>query len=118
MPESAQMNGIKNSWSLISFAKSHGKLKIADLKNAETNEEYTGLAFVSEGNAPCFVNFSTNLGVLSPSEIVARQHELQVVELNVAPEVAARRAAKGRQAESYCLCAMGNQAWQDVDLDI
>lgn len=113
------MNGIKNSWSLINFARIHGQMKLADFTNQETGETYKGAAFVNpETNATCFVNFSSKMGEMSAAEIAAHKDELQVCELNVAPDVAARRAANGRQAESYCLCMVGQNAWQDVDLGI
>ena len=119
MANQPQMNGIKNSWSLINFARMHGKMKLAEFTNGETGETYKGTAFINpETNATCFVSFSSNLGELSASEIAARKDELQVCELNVSPDVAARRAANGRQAESYCLCAIGQNAWQDVELGI
>ena len=113
------MNGIKNSWSLLAFAKAHGKMNLAEFTNGETGDTYKGIAFVNpETKATCFVSFSNNLGELSASEIVDRKNELQVCELNVAPEVAERRAANGRQAESYCLCAIGQNSWQEIDLGI
>lgn len=119
MANQPTMNGIKNSWSLLAFAKSHGKMKVAELTNSETGEIYKGCVFVNpENNHTCFVSFSSKLGEMSPSEIAAQKDELQVCELNVDPEVAARRAANGRQAESYCLCAVGQNAWQDVNLGI
>ena len=119
MANQPQKNGIKNSWSLMAFAKAHGKMKLADFTNQETGETYKGCAFVNpETNATCFVNFSSNLGEMSASEIASKKDQLQVCELNVAPEVAERRAANGRQAESYCLCTVGQNAWQDVDLGL
>lgn len=119
MANQPQMNGIKNSWSLLAFAKAHGKMKLAEFTNGETGESYKGAAFINpEDNSTCFVSFSSKLGELSASEIASKKDELQVCELNVAPDVAARRAANGRQAESYCLCMVGQNAWQDVDLGL
>ena len=115
----AKQNGIKNSWSLLAFARTHGKMKVGTFTNGETGEMYKGVAFVNPtDNSTCFVSFSSNLGEKTPAEIAAAKDSLQVVELNVDPEVAARRAENGRQAESYCLCAVGQNAWEDVDLDI
>lgn len=103
----------------MAFAKAHGKMKLAEFTNGETGETYKGAAFVNpETNATCFVNFSSKMGELSAAEIIAKKDELQVCELNVAPDVAKRRAANGRQPESYCLCMVGQNAWQDVDLGI
>ena len=105
---------IVNSWSLIAFAKSHGQMKVTAPMthvNSETGEEFTArsCAFVhptekdEQGRAAiCFVGFSRNLGELSPAEIVAKQSELQVVELD-----------NGR----YTLCEQGNSSWDEVALD-
>lgn len=114
----ANNNGIKNSWSLKDFFKAHGKMKIANMKNSETNEEYKCLAFQNPtSGALCFVSFSSNLGELTGSEINSMKDELQVCELNVDADVAARRAEAGRQIESYSLCKIGSGSWEDVELD-
>lgn len=108
------MPGIKNSWSLLAFAKSHGDMKITKPStyiNSQTGEEFTArsCAFVhptekdDQGrNAVTFVGFSQNLGELSAAEIVKKQNELQVVELE-----------NGR----YSLCEVGN-GWDAVALDL
>ena len=108
------MPGIKNSWSLHAFAKSHGRMKVvpsATHINGITGEEFTSssCAFVhptekdEQGRAKvCFVAFSSKLGELSAKEIAARQNELQVVELN---------------SGNYTLCAVGS-GWDDVELDL
>lgn len=111
-------NGIKNSWSLKEFFLSHGKMKIANMKNSETNEPYKCLAFENPSTkAICFVSFSSNLGELTGAQINEMKNDLQVCELDVDPDVAARRAENGRQAESYCLCAKGTNSWEEVALD-
>ena len=113
------MPGIKNSWSLLAFAKAHGKMQVTGERtfvNSETGEEFTSksCAFVhptevetmpdgTQRNKVCFVAFSSNLGELSPSEIAARKDELNVVEFN-----------NGH----YSLCARGTSSWQDVDLGL
>ena len=38
MATTAQQVGIRNSWSLLAFAKSHGKMQIGDFVNKETGE--------------------------------------------------------------------------------
>ena len=112
-------NGIKNSWSLIAFAKAHGKPQLATFKQG-TEDEFKGLAFTdpNDKNNVCFVSFSSNLGEKTAKEIVDMKDQLQVCELNVDAETAARRAANGRQAESYCLCMVGTNAWEDIDLGL
>lgn len=113
------MNGIKNSWSLLSFARSHGKMHLADFTNGKTGDTYKGIAFINpETNSTCFVNFSSKTGPMSGSEILANKDNLQVCELNVADDVLAARKADGRQLESYCLCMKGQNAWEEVDLGL
>ena len=108
------MPGIKNSWSLLAFAKSHGAMKVtkpSTYVNSQTGEEFTArsCAFVhptekdDQGrNAVTFVGFSQNLGEISAAEIAKRQNELQVVELE-----------NGR----YSLCEVGS-GWDEVALNI
>lgn len=107
--------GITNSWGLLAFAQSHGRMKVvppSEHVNKETGEVFTSgsVAFVhptqkDEQGRPAvtFVAFSSKLGELSPAEIAAQKDELQVVEL-----------ASG----NYCLCAVGSNGWADVDLGI
>ena len=73
--------GIKNSWSLISFAKTHGRMKVAPFVNRETGECFKSCAFVSNTDEVTLVAFSSKLGELTPAEIAAQKDELQVVQL-------------------------------------
>ena len=114
MANTANNIGIVNSWGLLAFAKSHGKMKVvppSEHVNRETGETFTSgsVAFVhptqkdDQGRAAVtFVAFSRNLGELSPAEIATQKDELQVVELT---------------SGNYCLCAVGSNGWMDVDLD-
>lgn len=115
MANTVSLPGIKNSFSLMSFARSHGKMQVtkpATHINSQTGEEFTAksCAFThptekdAQGRAKVtFVAFSRNLGELSPAEIAARKDELQVVEY---------------QNGNFCLCAVGQNAWDDVDLGL
>lgn len=110
MANTAQNVGIKNSWSLISFAKSHGKMKTGHFSavDAETGEvrNFKSAVFVdpTDGRTVnCFVGFSSNLGELSDAEIMEQKDSLQVVEL---------------ESGSYKLCKQGENAWADIDLGI
>ena len=94
--------GIKNSWSLISFAKSHGKMKVAPFVNKETGEAFKSCAFLN-GDGITLVAFSSKLGELTPKEIAAQKDDLQVVEL---------------ESGTYKLCRAGKDSWEDVDLGI
>ena len=95
--------GIKNSWPLISFAKSHGKMKVAPFVNKETRECFKSCAFLDSKGGITLVAFSSKLGELTPAEIAAQKDDLQVVEL---------------ESGTYKLCRVGHDTWQDVDLGI
>lgn len=101
MAGTAQNVGIKDSWSLLAFAQMKGKMQVGDFENKETGEKFKSCIFTNTDGNRCFVNFSSNLGVLTPAEISARKNELQVVELN---------------SGNYSLCMKGENNWQDVEL--
>lgn len=94
--------GIKNSWPLISFAKAHGRMKVAPFVNKETGECFKSCAFL-KGDSITLVAFSSKLGELTPAEIAAQKDELQVVQL---------------ESGTYKLCKAGHDTWEDVDLGI
>ena len=95
--------GIKNSWSLISFAKAHGRMKVAPFVNKETGECFKSCAFIGSNGEITLVAFSSNLGELTPAQIAAQKDDLQVVQL---------------ESGSYKLCKAGHDTWEDVDLGI
>ena len=95
--------GIKNSWSLISFAKTHGRMKVAPFVNRETGECFKSCAFISNTDEITLVAFSSKLGELTPAEIAAQKDELQVVQL---------------ESGTYKLCRAGHDTWEDVDLGL
>jgi len=104
MANTAQNVGIKNSWSLLAFAKSHGKMQVGDFVNKETGEAFKSCIFTNpEDNSRCFVAFSSKMGELTPREIAEQKDSLQVVEL---------------ESGNYSLCKQGANAWEDVELGI
>lgn len=104
MAENAQNVGIKNSWSLIAFAKSHGKMQVGEFTNKETGDVFKSCIFTNpETGDRSFVAFSSKMGVLSPAQIAAQKSELQVVEL---------------ESGNHILCKQGEGNWEDVDLDL
>ena len=104
MANTAQNVGIKNSWSLLAFARSHGKMQVGDFVNKETGEAFKSCIFTNpEDNSRCFVAFSSRMGELSPSEIAAQKDSLQVVEL---------------ESGKFSLCKQGANAWEDVELGL
>ena len=104
MANVAQNVGIKNSWSLLAFAKSHGKMQVGEFANKETGETFKSCIFTNpEDNSRCFVAFSSKMGALTPREIVEQKDSLQVVEL---------------ESGNYSLCKQGANAWKDVELGL
>lgn len=98
----ATMKGIKNSWSLVAFAKAHGKMQVGEFTNSETGEIFKSCIFTDPNDQTrVFVGFSSKLGELSPRQIVAQKDDLQVVQL---------------ESGNFSLCKTGSSAWQDVDL--
>ena len=95
--------GIKNSWPLISFAKAHGRMKVAPFVNKETGECFKSCAFLDSKGGITLVAFSSKLGELTPKEIAEQKDDLQVVQL---------------ESGTYKLCKAGHDTWEDVDLGI
>ena len=104
MANTAQNVGIKNSWSLLAFAKSHGKMQVGEFANKETGETFKSCIFTNpEDNSRCFVAFSSKMGELTPREIMEQKDNLQVVEL---------------ESGNFSLCKQGANAWEDVELGL
>ena len=102
MAQNSNNVGIVNSWSLIAFAREHGKMQVGEFANKETGEVFKSCIF-SNGDNRCFVAFSSKMGELTPREIAAKKDELQVVQL---------------ESGNYSLCKVGQNAWEDVDLGL
>ena len=103
MATTATTVGIKKSWSLISFAKAHGRMKVAPFVNHETKECFKSCAFLSSEGEVTLVAFSSNLGELTPKQIAEQKDDLQVVQL---------------ESGSFKLCRAGHDTWEDVDLGL
>ena len=103
MATTATTVGIKNSWSLISFAKAHGRMKVAPFVNKETGECFKSCAFLDSEGGITLVAFSSRLGELTPAQIAEQKDDLQVVQL---------------ESGSFKLCRAGHDTWEDVDLGI
>lgn len=99
----ATVSTIKNSWSLIAFARQFGpKMQVGEFVNKETGEDFKSCIFTN-GETRTFVAFSSKMGPLSPREIAAKKDELQVIQL---------------ESGHYSLCKQGENAWEDVDLGL
>lgn len=104
MANTADNQGIKNSWSLISFAKAHGSLHLANFVNKDTGEEFKSCVFIDPASGgKTLVGFSSKLGELNAQNIVRNKHNLQVVQL---------------ESGTFKLCAQGDNAWEEVDLGL
>lgn len=95
--------GIVASWGLVAFAKSNGRMKVGSFVNKDTGETFKSCMFVDEeGIVQKIVNFSSNLGELTPQQIASMKDDLQVVQLS---------------SGTYKLCKSGS-TWEDVDLGL
>lgn len=69
----------KDSMTLLSFAKAHGKMKTVKFTNADTGEDFRCCKFINPENGKItLVSFSRKLGELTPQEIVAQKDDLMV----------------------------------------
>lgn len=94
--------GIRNSWGLVAFARSHGKMQVGSFVNKETGECFKSCIFTNPNTQErVFVAFSSKMGELTPAEISTQKNELQVVEL---------------ESGNFSLCKVGANNWEDVDL--
>ena len=103
MAQNNNNQGIINSWSLIAFARSHGKMQVGEFANKETGEVFKSCIFTDAQQNRCFVAFSSKMGELTPREIAAMKDYLQVVQL---------------ESGNFSLCKQGQNAWEDVDLGL
>lgn len=101
MAGQAREVGIRNSWSLMAFASMKGKMQVGSFVNGDTGENFKSCIFTDTVGNRCFVAFSSKLGPLTPQQISAMKHDLQVVEL---------------ESGNYSLCKQGDNNWQDVEL--
>lgn len=93
--------GIKNSWSLLAFARMKGKMQVGSFANKETGDTFKSCIFTDNEGNRSFVAFSSKMGELTPAEIAAQKDKLQVVEL---------------ESGNYSLCRRGGNSWEDVAL--
>ena len=77
-------------------------MKVAPFVNQQTGETFKSCAFINpDDNSITLVGFSSQLGELTPAEIVAQKNELQVVEL---------------ESGTFKLCKRGADNWEEVNL--
>ena len=78
---------IKNTWALLAFAKTKGKMTTADFHNNNTGESFRACKFTNPENGNIvLVSFGRNLikdngnKPLTPQQIAAQKENLQVCE--------------------------------------
>ena len=101
-------SSIKNSWSLVAFAKEFGSkgVRVGMCTNGSTGEQYPAVAFTAKDNNRVFVSFSPKLGALTAKELVEQKDDLQVVLCET---------KEGK--DMFSLCKQGEGAWgEEVSL--
>lgn len=98
------MKGIIKNVSLLAYAMQNGRMSVGTFHNKVTGEEFRSCAFTNPTTGEVkFVNFSSNLGELTPQEIAAQKHDLQVVTLDGGNDI---------------LCRKGENSWESVELGL
>ena len=98
-------SSIKNSWSLVTFAKEFGSkgVRVGVCTNGSTGERFSAVAFTDMDNTRTFVSFSSKLGALTAKELAAQKYDLQVV-------LCETKDGK----DMFSLCKQGNaELWGD-----
>ena len=76
------VNKADRSWPLVSFAREHGKMKVAPFVNRETGDKFKSCAFVDDKENITLVAFWSKLGELTPKEIANNKEYLDVIQLS------------------------------------
>ena len=95
-------SSIKNSWSLVAFAKEFGSkgVRVGVCTNGDTGEQFSAVAFTASNNTRTFVSFSPKLGKLTAKELAEQKDDLQVV-------LCETKTGK----DMYSLCKQGGELW-------
>lgn len=98
----------KNPFTLLSFAKAHGKMKTVVFTNESTGKDFRCCKFVNPENGDVtLVSFSRKLGELSPQEITAQKDELMVCDWE-----------KSNGESGYTLYKPGQIGRDELDVDL
>ena len=125
MENTESKSTIKNSWSLLTFARQFGThLEAGKCTSPETGE-YGACRFTDNDGKSTFVTFSRNLpNDLTANDIASQANELRVVELEVDKETWQRRIQRAQetgrpvQMQTYKLCRRGESSWTSVDITL
>jgi hypothetical protein len=66
------------SWSLVDFAKEHGKMQIGEFTNGVTGKSFKSCIFTGKDDSTLYVSFYSKLGVLTPQQIKEKKDSLKV----------------------------------------
>ena len=69
---------IVKSWSLVDFAKLHGKMQVGEFRNSTTGESFKSCIFTDKDGNVVYVSFYSKLGVLTPQQIKEKRDVLKV----------------------------------------
>ena len=95
------MSKIVKSADLLEFAAGR-RMQVGAFVNKKSSDSFKSCIFTDAAGNRCFVAFSSKLGELTPQQIAAQKHDLQVVTLESGHSV---------------LCRKGTVAlWEDVEL--
>ena len=70
------------SWSLVEFAKEHGKMQVGEFTNSVTGESFKSCIFTGKDGDTLYISFYSKLGVLTPQQIKEKRDSLKVGLLN------------------------------------
>lgn len=76
-------------------------MQVGAFVNKDTSDPFKSCVFTDKEGNRCFVAFSSKLGELTPSQIAAMKHDLQVATMD---------------SGTYILCKKGDNSWEDVEL--
>ena len=66
------------TWSLIDFARAHGKMQVGEFRNSITGDTYKSCIFTDKLGNTVYVSFYYRLGVLTPKQIKEKRKTLKV----------------------------------------
>ena len=75
--ESSSSDVVK-TWSLVEFAKEHGKMQVGDFTNRITGEKSKSCIFTDKNGNTVNVSFDSKLGTLTPLQIKEKRDSLKV----------------------------------------
>lgn len=93
------MSNIIKTTDLLQFVAGR-RMQVGAFVNAK-GDSFKSCILTDDKGDRCFISFSSKLGELTPREIVAMKHDLQVASMD---------------SGTFILCKKGSNAWEDVAL--